>query len=425
MINVFVGGLLAIAGGALASFINANFQRQAMAAKECAQRLRVAIDNRNRAYYELISFLGQFLQYLHPSVEKSEDGKYTAGLPLVEHVKTFAHVSAGVQLYGSEDVVKMTQSLFNSYNEIPEKLHEIDKTKFDELNALSAGLTAQMRSEIEADVKKGLKAKCSNNAPSDKSSLASTLKEWSNVLIAIATVIACCIAGCELLSGGKTWREVAEMFMSAERPVICVERAPSLAADGKNFDHEDCRILNLGALPRYYRVRDIKEYLVMNFTGSPVPHWLRKVVVPIQFYRYGVSTQGLKDVIYEKKGECARLKAFEHYKRAQDFFASHGIGYSDSVDILAYVSYVDRFGREVECYYKCDSVGGQRELTKDEYEQYAVDAEAYIENPVPLEFEKIDLDSVLNNWVLPECPIKKSMIGALETRSITTIRKDM
>ena len=294
----------------------------------------------------------------------------------------------------------------------------VDKSKFDELNAIGAEIIAQMRSEIEADMKTNIgsdlskedpKLTSSNNASSDKFSLTSFLKEWSNVFIAIATVITCCIAGCEFHSGGETWREVAEMFMSAERPVICVERVP-YSSDGKNLDHEDCRILNLGALPRYYQVRDIKEYLVMNFTGSPVPHWLRRVVVPIQFYQYGVLTQGLRDVIYEEKGECARLKAFEHYKRTCDFFASHGIGYYDTVDILAHVSYVDRFGKEVECYYKCDSVGGQRELTKEEYEQYAVDAEAYIENPVPLEFEKIDLEDMLNNWVLPERPIRKTLV---------------
>ena len=191
--------------------------------------------------------------------------------------------------------------------------------------------------------------------------------------------------------------------------VICVERMPYLAADGKNFDHEDCRMLNLGALPRYYRVREIKEYLVMNFIGSPVPHMVRKVVVPIQFYQYGVLTQGLRDVIYEKKGECARSNAFEHYRKAQEFFAAHGIGYSDSVDILAYVSYVDRFGKKVECYYKCDSVGGQRELTKDEYEQYALDAQVFMEHPIPVQFGKIDLEDVLNNWVLPECPVKKTL----------------
>ena len=87
MINVLVGGLLAIAGGVLASCVNAMFQQRDMALKERAQRERVAVDNRNRSYYEFMSFLNQFLQFLHPSIGEREDGKYTAGLSFVEHIK--------------------------------------------------------------------------------------------------------------------------------------------------------------------------------------------------------------------------------------------------------------------------------------------------------------------------------------------------
>ena len=364
MINVLVGGLLAIAGGVLASCVNATFQRWDIAAKEHAQRERTAIDNRNRAYYEFMSFLNQFLQFLHPSVGEKETGKYTAGLSFVEHIKVLSQISAGVQLYGSKGVGQMTQRFFNCYNEIPEKHSEIDKIKFDELNAIGAEVAGQMRAEIEADLIKNSDSNQSKNGPSKhaswvkKSLLAPFVKDWPNVIVAVGTVITCCIAGCELKTGGEAWRSVAEMFMSVQQPVFLIERVPYLATDGKNFDHEDCRISNIGDAPRCYLVREIKEYLVMNFSGSKVPHWGRKVVVPIQFYRYGVGYQGLKGIIYEKKGECARLKAFEYYNKARDFFNAYEIGYYDSVDVLAHVSYIDRFGKEIDCYYKCNSVGG-------------------------------------------------------------------
>ena len=409
MIQVVIGGVLAIVGGLLASCVNALYQRRYMAAKEVAQRERMDIEKRDKAYYEFMAFLNQFLQFLHPSIGEDEKDKYTAGQSLVEYVSALTHAGAGVILYGSEVVASLSQAFFGLYNEVIEKDHKIDLEKFNQLYTLAAKIMTQMRAEIT-----GLKAGNVNVSMSTDDDnrnevigkgVPAIVRGWGQVVMAVATVITCCIAGCELNSSAKTWRKVAEMFMATERQIFCIERVARLAVDGKNFNHEDCRISNIGDAPRCYLEREIKEYLVMNFSGSKVPHWVRKVVVPIQFYRYGVVAQGLKGVIYEKRGECARLDAFEHYNRARDFFATHGIGYYDSVDILAHVRYVDRFGKEIDCYYKCDS-GGQRELTEKEYEQYAIDAQEYAENPVPLKFDKLVLEDVLKNWVLPELPIK-------------------
>ena len=414
MIQVIVGGVIAIIGGVLASCINAAYQRREIRAREFVQRERDKIAKRNSSYYEFTAFLNQFLQFLHPSVGEREQGKYTAGQSLVDHIRALAHSGAGVQLYGSEIVCATSHKFFDCYNEIVGKNHQIDEKLFSQLSSLVAELMTQMRIEIESDCKRmthinDTKDEMASVRHIGNKKILRHLKDWSNIVVAGATVIACFIASCELQSGAKAWEMATEMFMSAERPVFCVERVPYLAADGKNFNHEDCRISNIGAAPRYYLVRNIKEYLVMNFIGSHVPHWSRTVVLPIQFYSYGVLRQGLKGVIYEKKGEGARLKAFEHYNKTRDFFAARGIGYSDSVVILAHVCYVDRFGKEIDCYYKCNPVGGQRELTKEEYEQYALDAQAYLESTIPVEFDKIDLDAMLNNWVLPESPVTKTL----------------
>lgn len=414
MVQVVIGGVLAIVGGLLASHVNASYQRRYMAAKEVAQRERMEIEKRAKAYYEFMAFLNQFLQFLHPSIGEDEKDKYTAGQSLVEYVSALTHAGAGVLLYGSEVVASLSQAFFELYNELIKRDHKIDLEKFNQLHTLAAKIMTQMRAEI-TDLKTGdvnVSMSTSDNNHNEvigKGGL-TLVKEWGQIVAAGATVITCCITGCELKSSGQIWRKVSEMFMVTERPIIYVERVARLAADGKNLNHEDFKMSNVGTAPRCYLVRDVKEYLIMNFTGSRVPQGLRKIVVPIQFYQYGVLFQELCGVIYEKKGENARAQAFEHYKKSYEFFDTHGIGYSDSIDVLVHVRYIDKFGKEVDSYFKSIPCGGQKELSKEEYEKYESDARMYMEHPIPVEFSKINLDDVLNNWVLPGFPIKSQIV---------------
>lgn len=414
MIQVVIGGVLAIVGGLLASCVNASYQRRYMVAKEVAQRERMEIEKRDRAYYEFMAFLNQFLQFLHPSIGEDEKDKYTAGQPLVEYVSALTHAGAGVLLYGSEVVTSLSQAFFKLYNELIKRDHKIDFEKFNQLHALATKIMTQMRAEITdlkaGDINASLSTSDNNhNEVIGKGGL-TLVKEWGQIVTAGATVITCFIAGYELNSSGETWRKVAEMFMATERPIISIERVARLAADGKNFNHEDCKISNVGSAPRCYLVRDVKEYLIMNFTGPRVPQWVRRIVVPIQFYQYGVLSQELCGVIYEKKGENARAQAFEHYKKSYEFFNAHGIGYSDSVDVIVHVKYIDKFGKEVDSYFKSVPCGGQKELSKEEYEKYESDASVYMKYPISVEFSKIKFDDVLNNWVLPEFPIKSQIV---------------
>lgn len=227
-----------------------------------------------------------------------------------------------------------------------------------------------------------------------------------NPLVAFSAIITCMLTAYELKSGSDNWRKMFEMVMAKGRPIICVERHRRLDADGKTFNHEDCKVFNVGEAPRCYKVREIKEYLEMTFYGAPVPNELRKIVIPVHYYTHGVLSQNLTGIIAEKKGENSCEKLINHYKRAKEFFSAKGIGYYNQEVIVVHVQYEDKFENEVDVYFKAESVGGQHEISKDMYEQYAKDSNIYLEYPVAIDVDKIDLNVVLDNWVLAEVPKK-------------------
>lgn len=150
MIQVIVGGLLAVLGGVIGSIINAYYQKRYLDAQDKYEQRKNHLEHRARTYYETISTLTQFLQFLHPSVEEKHKGKYSAGVSFVEYVTALSKIQAGIQLYGSEVAGTKLMEFFSYYNSIPwdADVKQITDSHYSELNRIARELQSLLRQEL-------------------------------------------------------------------------------------------------------------------------------------------------------------------------------------------------------------------------------------------------------------------------------------
>ena len=225
------------------------------------------------------------------------------------------------------------------------------------------------------------------------------LEQKAELIAAIAAVVTCFLTARELNSSADAFKKVSELWMSTNRPVICIERHQRLDDDGINYNHEDCIVSNVGAAPRQFSCVDVKTYCAITFCGHNVPHAIKTIVVPVMYYGYGLRSQALTGTIYRCVGNNASKKIFEFNKKCRDFGKANEMAVNAEMIIVAHVGYKDSFGVENELYYQLKSITGHREISKDKYDGYEMEAKAVKPEGGQVDIDNIDLPSIFTKHV--------------------------
>lgn len=224
---------------------------------------------------------------------------------------------------------------------------------------------------------------------------------------ALAAVVTCFLAVENMRESARDVAGAIETWKQTQRPCLLVERSGRLAEDGKNYNHEDLTIQNLGQAPKAFTCFDVKEYLIVHVSQYKEDSYLRTFTLPIRFYKYGVHKHGLLGELYKAVGDSARREVFDFDQKARLFFKEKGLGYYSETKVVVSVGFLDAFGETFNEYFDVEAVSGQRVISKDEFESYSNGASSLFKySPQILDVGKVDIGKMWNYWFGPPAPTR-------------------
>lgn len=230
----------------------------------------------------------------------------------------------------------------------------------------------------------------------------------------MVAIVLCLVTMCNICDTAKTVDRVVEIWKRSQCPKFCVERRGRLAADGKNFSHEDLFVSNLGNVPKSIRAITVKEYHIVNITKSDDIFNTKTLVLPIWFYQYGSYTQQLTGKVFSATGDDAREHVFNFDADLRAFLDTKGYSFYSRTMVVVHIRFIDAFGDVHDEYFNADAVGGHDIISKEVFDSYEERAKQLFEMmPQKIQLNKVDFEKLFGLWVLPDEPKK-----VLSNRSI-------
>lgn len=227
-------------------------------------------------------------------------------------------------------------------------------------------------------------------------------------LVSALAAVATCFLSVEMMrESAQDIAGVIETWKQTQRPCLLVERSGRLAEDGKNYNHEDLTICNVGQAPKAFTCFDVKEFLIVHVSQYKDGPCLRTFTLPIRFYKYGVHKHGLFGELYKAVGDSARMEVFDFDQKARLFFNGKGLGYYSETKVVVCVGFHDAFGETFNEYFDVKAVSGQCVISKDEFESYSNEASVLFKySPQILDIGKVDIGKMWNCWFGQPSPIR-------------------